>query len=180
LFDWIHLLGRGHRYVATGSSDSHNLAFLDPGLPRTMIRHGIGTTDATDADVPTESVLGALKSGRVTVTSGPILEATVNGRGPGETASGVGKRARLEVRVQAAPWVDVASLSVLLGGQGKLLHWVPVPRTGQTLRLQRRFDIPVESKTFVIIVAEGERPLPNASREGTLPFAFTNPIWLEP
>jgi hypothetical protein len=178
--DWIHLLGRGHRYVATGSSDSHNLAFLDPGLPRTMIRHGIGTSDATDVDVSPASVLHALKAGRVTVTSGPILEATVNGRGPGETATGVGKRARLEVRVQAAPWVDVASLSVLLGGQGRLLHWVPVPRTGQPQRLRRIFDIPVESKTFVIVAAEGERPLPNASRDGTLPFAFTNPIWLEP
>ena len=180
LFDWIHLLGRGHRYVATGSSDSHNLAFLDPGLPRTMIRHGVGTSDATDLDVPADGVLQALKAGRVTVTSGPIIEASVGGRGPGETATGVGKRARLEVRVQAAPWVDVASVSVLLGGEGKLLHWAPVPRTGQALRLRRTFDIPVEGKTFVIVAAEGERALPNASRDGTVPFAFTNPIWLEP
>jgi hypothetical protein len=179
-FDWIHLLGRGQRYVATGSSDSHNLAFLDPGLPRTMIRHGIGTSDATDVDAPASAVLQALKAGHVTVTSGPIIEASVNGRGPGETATGTGKRARLEVRVQAAPWVDVASLSVLVGGEGKLLHWVPVPRTGQPLRLRRSFEIPIENKTFVIVSAEGERALPNASREGTVPFAFTNPIWLEP
>jgi hypothetical protein len=180
LFDWIHLLGRGHRYVATGSSDSHNLAFLDPGLPRTMIRHGLGNSDAKDTDVPTESVLQALKAGQVTVTSGPIIIASVNGKGPGETALGVGKRARLEISVQAAPWVDVATLSVLLGGDAKLLFWTPVPRTGKAQRLRRTFDVPVAGKTFVIVTAEGERALPNASRDGTLPFAFTNPIWLEP
>ena len=179
-FDWIHLLGRGHRYVATGSSDSHNLAFLDPGLPRTLIRHGAGSSDAADLDAPIDGVLQALKAGRVTVSSGPIIEASINGKGPGETASGVGKRARLEVRVQAAPWIDVAALSVLLGGDAKLIHWVPVPRSGKPLRLQRAFDVPVEGKSFVIVAAEGERPLPNVSRDGTVPFAFTNPIWLEP
>jgi hypothetical protein len=131
-------------------------------------------------DAPADAVLQALKAGRVTVTSGPILEARVNGRGPGETVIGAGKRVRLEVSVQAAPWVDVASLSVFLGGEAKLLHWVPVPRNGQPLRLLRNFDIPIERKTFVIVSAEGERALPNASREGTVPFAFTNPIWLEP
>jgi len=179
-FDWIHLLGRGHRYVATGSSDSHNLAFLDPGLPRTMIAHGAGTGDETDVDVPVERLLAALKAGRVTVTSGPILEARIDGRGPGETATGVGKLAKLEVTVQAAPWVDVLALEVFVGGSGKRFLWAPVPRTGKALRLRRTFDIPITEKTFVIVSAGGDRPLPNASREGTLPFAFTNPIWVEP
>ena len=48
------------------------------------------------------------------------------------------------------------------------------------VRLDRTFDVPVTDKTFVIVTARGDRGLPNASREGTMPFAFTNPIWLDP
>lgn len=180
LSDWIHLLGRGHRYAATGSSDSHKLAFLDPGLPRTMVRHGAGTDDRTDVHAPARNIVDAIKSGRSIVTSGPFIDASIDGRGPGETATGVGKRAKLRVVVRAAPWIDVRALEVLEGGRGRRVHWVEVPRTARALRLDRTFDIPVTRKTFVIVVARGQRELPNASREKTLPFGFTNPIWIEP
>jgi len=179
LLDWIHLLGRGHRYTATGSSDSHNLAFLDPGLPRTMIRHGGSGDDAADVDAPAQAVLSALKAGRATVTSGPIIEASVSGRGPGESVR-TGKLARLDVVIRAAPWIDVTSVEVLEGPRGARRYWAPVPRSKTSERLRRSFEIGVERPTFVIVVAEGSRGLPNASRDYTLPFAFTNPIWLEP
>lgn len=180
LYDWIHLLGRGHRYAATGSSDSHKLAFLDPGLPRTLIRHSASGDDATDVNAPARSVIDAIKAGRSIVTSGPVIEATIDGKGPGETVLATGKRAKLRVVVRAAPWIDVRSLEVLAGGRGERVHWVEVPRTKNVLRLDRTFEIQVPAKTFVIVAAQGQLELPNASREDTLPFAFTNPIWIEP
>lgn len=178
--DWLHLLGRGRRYTATGSSDSHNLAFLDPGLPRTLIRWGKGSSDAEDVKAPPAAIIAALKAGRAIVTSGPIIDATIGSAGPGETARGVGSKARLRVVVRAAPWVDVRAVEIYQGGSGKRLEWVQIPKKSAVLRLERVFDLPVSGPTFFVVAAQGERGLPNASRPGTVPFAFTNPIWVEP
>ncbi len=177
LADWMHLLSAGRRYVATGSSDSHKLAFLDPGLPRTYIRHGRSVSDAQDVRAPQKRVLAALKAGRAFVTSGPILDVSVNGKGPGATVR-TGPRAKVKVRVRAPSWVDVRNVEVIVGGTRKAYR--NVPRSKQVLRLDKTFDIRVPSKTYVIVTAQGERGLPNASREATQPFAFSNPIWLTP
>jgi hypothetical protein len=178
--DWLHLLGRGQRYAATGSSDSHNLAFIDPGLPRTLIHWGAAPSDDADPSAPATSIVTALKTGRAIVTSGPIIEASVSGAGPGETARGVGKTAHLRVVVKAAPWVDVRKVEIFEGGSGWHVKWTQVPRKSSVVRLDQTFDLPVDGKTFFVVSAQGERGLPNASRVGTVPFAFTNPIWVEP
>jgi hypothetical protein len=180
LRDFLRLLGTsGRRYVATGSSDSHQLAFLDPGLPRTLIAYG-GEDDEADATAPAERVLEALKAGRAIVSSGPLIEATIAGAGPGETAHHVGKRAQLRVRVRAVPWVSTRSLSVLEGPSGNLLFTLPIEPGERVLRFDRSLSIPVPAPTFVVVTVIGDVPLPNTSRSDIVPFAFTNPIWIEP
>jgi hypothetical protein len=181
--DWIQLLGRGHRYAATGSSDSHKLAFLDPGLPRTLVRWAAsagGGDDARDVEAPVQNVLDAIKAGKSIVTSGPIIDASVSGKGAGETASGIGRTAKLRVLVRAAPWIDVTSVEVLEGGQARRVHHRAIPASRRVERLNVTFDVPVAAPTFVIVVVEGQRGLPTATRPRTRPFAFTNPIWLVP
>ena len=175
--DWMHLLSAGRRYVATGSSDSHKLAFLDPGLPRTYIRHGGANADVDDVRASHKSVLAALKAGRAFVTSGPILDVQVNGKGPGETVA-TGGRASVRVQVRAPSWVDVRAVKVFVGG--KRVAYQNVPRSKNVLRLDKTFNVNVPSDSYVIVTAQGERGLPNASREATQPFAFSNPIWLKP
>jgi hypothetical protein len=180
LYDWIHLLGRGQRYAATGSSDSHKLAFLDPGLPRTLIRHGAATSDDRDVEAGAQQIVDAIKRGNSIVTSGPILDVSIGDKGPGETVLGAGKSVKLRVIVRAAPWIDVSAIEVLVGGRGERVHWAKVPRSRRPIRLDRTFDLRLTGKTFVIVTAQGERELANAARKQTLPFAFTNPIWIEP
>jgi hypothetical protein len=178
--DWIHLLGSGQRWPATGSSDSHKLAFLDPGLPRTLIRHGGPLDDRTDVHASAAQIISALKAGRSIVTSGPIVEASVAGKQPGEVAAGVGGSPRLEVRVRAAPWIDVNVLEIYVGGSGKPWRVQRIPRSSTVLRFSGAFDVPIRAKSFIIVAAHGEQPLPSASRPTTRPLAFTNPIWVEP
>jgi hypothetical protein len=180
LRDWMHLLGDGHRYAATGSSDSHKLAFLDPGLPRTLIRHQDGGSDEQDRLVSAQRVIAALKAGRVQVTSGPVIDARVAGKGPGDTALGVGRSTKLHVTVRAAPWVNVAQVEVLQGGAARQVHWARVPRSRKVLRFDRDFDLKVTGSTFVVVVAQGSYGLPNTSRDHIVPFAFTNAIFVEP
>lgn len=176
--DWMHLLGRGQRYAATGSSDSHGLAFLDPGLPRTLIHYGASKSDVDDLSARPAELIAALKRGNAIVTSGPIIEATIDGKGPGETARG--KRAHLRVVVRAAPWIDVRAVEIFQGGRDKRVKWQQVPRSKHVTRLDQTYDFPVTEPSFFVVTAQGERGLPNASRDGTTPFAFTNPIWVEP
>src|SRR5690606_10816866 len=40
LMDYLRQLGLGRRYTATGNSDSHKLFYIDPGIPRNLIRYG--------------------------------------------------------------------------------------------------------------------------------------------
>jgi hypothetical protein len=179
LVDWLHLLGRGQRYAATGSSDSHKLAFLDPGLPRTLVRHGGVADDARDVAAPVPAVLAAIKAGRSIVTSGPILDVAIAGAGPGETARVSGGRATLRVAVRAAPWIDVRRVEVLEGGNGTRIKLWQIARKRAVERLNATLEIPVTQPTFVVITAEGDDSLPNASRP-TRPFGFSNPIWIQP
>jgi hypothetical protein len=177
--DWLHLLELGERWPATGSSDSHKLAFLDPGLPRTMIRHGSGGDDRSDVHAPISNVLRALKAGHSFVTSGPLLHASINGKSAGERASGVGRTPTLHVRVEAAPWIDVTELEVHAGGSGEPVARLRLKPIAGTLRYEGHVALAIQRSTFVVVAAHGERPLPNASR-ATRPFAFTNPIWVDP
>ncbi|HEY8943322.1 MAG TPA: CehA/McbA family metallohydrolase, partial [Polyangiaceae bacterium] len=115
LAEFLRLLGGGRRYVATGSSDSHKLAFLDPGVPRTWIAHGGAPDDATDASAPVADVLRALKAGNAIVSSGPFLDVKIGETGPGQTLYAAGSRSTLRVRVFAPPWVSTSWLKVLEG-----------------------------------------------------------------
>ena len=179
LLDYLRVLGTGRHYVATGSSDSHQLAFLDPGLPRTWIAYG-AADDEGDATAPAERVLASLKAGRAVVSSGPLIEASVAGAGPGETAHHVGKRPQLKLRVRAAPWISTAWVTVLEGPSGNVLARVAIPKSERAVRLERTLRLEVAGPTFVVVTVRGDAPLPNTSRTDIVPFAFTNPIWLEP
>jgi hypothetical protein len=179
LMDWIRLLGQGKRYTATGNSDSHKLFYVDPGLPRNLVHWGTVATDAEDWRASAAEIVAAVKAGKVQVTSGPVLDVDVDGKGPGETARGGGKK-KLRIRVRAAPWIDVSEVEVLVGGDARRVRFIAVPKSSQPLRLDTTVDLAVASKTFVVVVARGSRDLPNVHSAKVRPFAFTNPIWLEP
>jgi hypothetical protein len=180
LFDWIRLLGQGHRFVATGSSDSHKLFFVDPGVPRTMIRFADGGDDKSDLTAPAKALVAALKAGHATVTTGPILDVTLNGKKPGETVRGSEDK-ELAIRVRAAPWIRVDEVEVLLGPQGNRVRWISLSKGKRDIvRLDTKFTLRVPAKSFVVVLAKGNTPLPNVYSSGIKPFAFTNPIWVAP
>ncbi len=181
LSDWLHQLGRGRRYTATGSSDSHKLGILDPGLPRTFVRCRDSKSDADDFKAPLDECLKALKAGKAQVTSGPFIDARVLGKGPGETATLKRSTFELEVSVQAAPWIDVSQLEVLAGSDGKRIHFQTFKQTrGSVERFRGKLKLSLpEGSSFIVVVAQGSRGLPNVSREYTVPFGFTNPIYLK-
>lgn len=176
--DWRHLLGKGHHYTATGNSDSHKLFFIDPGVPRTMIFVG-GTDDEADVRVDPEAAVAAVRAGHVMVTSGPFVEASIAGAGPGDTARIAGKFVDVDVRVRAAPWIDVSEVAVYVGAEKRPAVVRPVAPSTAVLRFDGKLRLQAPSDTFVVVLARGETPLPNVYSKHAKPLAFTNPIWIK-
>jgi hypothetical protein len=181
--DWLHLLARGQRVVANGSSDSHQVRFQWAGYPRTYVRVDGG--NATDAD----AVLRALRAGRAFVTSGPFLEAWVAGRGMGEVAAVEGGVLPVRVRLRAPPWMEVDTVDLFVGPE--LVRSLPVAPVGEgkhhahrhegVVRFDEVVELPAPSRdSFVVVRARGARPLDDFfGREDVRPLAFTNPIWID-
>jgi hypothetical protein len=192
--DWLRLLTLGYRYVATGDSDSHRIQYQWAGYPRTYValpREQAGDNGGT---VDVTALIAALKEGHAFVTSGPIVEATVNGQGPGYTVFTPQPVARLHVVVRAAPWIDVTEVEVMLGVN--TLTRVSVPArptvTGSpvgdlatasqaAVRFERDFDVPMSGsgQRFVVVIVRGTRSMDDVLPYMPIqPLAFTNPIWL--
>ncbi|MBX3128771.1 MAG: CehA/McbA family metallohydrolase [Polyangiaceae bacterium] len=179
VMDWVRLLGQGYRFTATGSSDSHKLFFVDPGLPRTLIYHGPSSSDDDDLSASVASVVAALRRGQATVTSGPILDVTWGGKGPGEVAPAGTHPMR--VRVRAAPWVSVSEVEVLVGAKANRVRYFSIPKTRRdVVRLDETFELRLPEGGFVIVLARGSTPLPNVFYAGVKPLGFSNPIWAGP
>jgi hypothetical protein len=189
LQDYYALLDAGQRYAATGSSDSHRIQYQWAGYPRTMIRVTAGHDDPAHID-PAE-VVGALKAGRAAVTDGPILELELERALPGGDVVAASRTVLGRLVVRAAPWVDVTSANVVMGG--KIVQTFDVPSrplsTGpevgtpdelaaRTVRLDA--EVRVEP-TWVLATARGTRTLDDILPFMPIqPFAATNPIFIRP
>jgi hypothetical protein len=193
LHDWYSLLNQGFHYIATGSSDSHRVQYQWAGYPRTMVSIPVTAPVDEALGVDPLAVISALKKGHAYVTSGPILDLEVEGAHPGEEASAVGGRVRAHITVRAAPWVDVTSVDIVVGG--RVVQTIPIepkktitgPEEGslrdaqlRTLRLEETVNVDVvPTEGWVLLVAHGTR-----KEDDVLPFmpvpplAFTNPVWL--
>jgi hypothetical protein len=199
LRDYWALLDFGWRYVATGSSDSHRIQFHWAGYPRTMVMIDPGaTSDSGDAHVDPLAVVASIKKGHATVTSGPMIELVLGAARPGDEIDTTSESVRGHLRVRAAPWVDVASVEVVVGqiGSGyKVVESFEVPTRAtqigsepgtlaeaqeRTIRFDHDLDVAIgPDNGWVQIVVRGERRM-----DDVLPFmpvppmAFTNPVYV--
>jgi hypothetical protein len=204
LRDWLHLFEAGLPLWATASSDSHTVQYTAAGYPRTYVRvdgpgaggEGDGAAASGGEGGPPETgrVIEGLRRGRAVLTSGPFVDVSSDGRGPGERVAVRDGRARVRVRVLAAPWVDATGLDVLVGGKSVLRRDLPLrpTRTGppgpsaeaerlEAVRFDEELEVPVapDARTLVVVV-RGERGvgdvLPYMNHQ---PLAITNPLVLE-
>lgn len=180
--DWFVLLSAGRRISATGNSDSHGLALEQVGFPVNLVQA------QRPADVP-----GAVKAGRLGVSTGPVVDLVVRDADttatPGDTFVAAGGWADVEIRVRAAPWVPVRE--VRLVHDGEVVHRAPIPTGGggvSRARVMLRRDVTQDGW----LVAEAGWPIDDESATspdvpgiygrvapGYVPLGFTNPVWLQ-
>lgn len=176
LRDWFNLLNRGQRVAAVGNSDSHDVSAEIAGVPR---NYTPSTTDEP-GDIDVREVASALRAGNVFTTTGPFVEFTVNGKPMGSTVTLTPDddgEVTLAVRVQAAHWVDVDRVKIVVNGD--VVREVPVEGAGRVVRLETKVPLPMVSDGWVCVLVEGDTPLDpivHTQNRPILPLAVTNPV----
>jgi hypothetical protein len=190
--DWFALLNLGYRFVATGDSDSHRIQYQWAGYPRTLIAAGEAASGEKGPLDPA-AIVAALKKGHAIVTNGPVLSLDVAGGHAGDEVITKEDPVHVHVVVRAAPWVDVTSLEIVVGGQ--TVQTLPVPSrptkigsepgtleeaSARTVRLDKELAVPLgAANAWVVAVAHGTRKLDDVLPfMPTVPLAFTNPVWV--
>jgi hypothetical protein len=161
--DWVSLLRQGIRLTGTANSDSHDKR-QQVALPRNMV----AVADDRIAGFDVRQFSDSIRKGRLYGTSGPLLEVALSGTPLGGTHSGA--KARLEVRVMTADWIDAGTLRVFVNGD--LEREAKVPEDGRFTA-----DLEFARDAFVHVEVEGVAGEDYATvYPGFLPYAFTNPI----
>ncbi len=154
--DWFDLLNSGIQVTGVGNSDSHALQVELAGLPVNLIR-----CEPVDMDC----VVQALRNGEVTVTTGPVPALVLEG---GEA----------RVTVQAAPWVPVQELRLVINGEVVVRGPPEEPLTWPL----------TETQDYWILAEAGwppeqDAPLTETDYDlvapGYVPVGFTNPIFVD-
>jgi hypothetical protein len=145
--DWFNLLNIGYTYLGVGTCDSHSSSD-EAGQFRTMVYVG----DDDPANQSDRAVVTALRTHRVLVTNGPMLDFFVNDA----TSGAMGKTlvdgdgtVSLTVSLTSAPWIGVGRVNVYRNG---LLAKKLDIEKGRDLvgnPLRETFDLPLD------VTAEG-------------------------
>lgn len=175
LFDWFNLLNTGKRYTAIGGSDSHHLFRQWVGYPRTYVQ----VDDDRPSSVTPDQIAQAIRKGKALVTTGPFIEMRVEGFGPGELVTAKKGQVKVEIKVQAASWIDVRHLEVYANGEQKAQIDFRSP-PGAVERSTFTLKLGFSGDAWIVAVVRGEKPMDKVlPLSPIVPFAFTNPVFID-
>ncbi len=135
---WHYTLSQGVLKTGTANSDSHSLTDNTVGMPQNLV----ATTSPGGTAFDIVSFNRALKEGRSLGTNGPIIDATIGGRGFSLKAFAPAAGATVKVKVSSAPWIPVEEVRFIVNGEvKKVLGNLPLPadpfaQTGSLVRYE--------------------------------------------
>jgi hypothetical protein len=175
--DWFWLLDHGHTVTATGNSDTHHLNYNIGGYPRNYIR----ALEDRPSSVTPVALARAIKSHRSFFTTGPFVRLRVDGAEMGETVTTRRGVVRVEVEVQAAPWVSVSSAALYVSGK-EAKRWA-VPPSAEAVRLRDAIDVSLQGDGWIVARVDGDKTLApvvgDNKRFDVRPLALTNPVFVD-
>jgi len=175
--DWYALLNHGHLATATGNSDTHHLTFNLGGYPRNYVR----VLDDRPENVQPAEIARAVRGHHAFFTTAPFVRVRVGSAGIGDVAPAPGGHARVEIEVQAAPWVAVDRVTLVVNGK-EAKKW-DVPVSTEVVRFKEGFDVSVPRDGYLVVRVDGDKimaPIVGDRKTfGVLPLALTNPVFLD-
>jgi len=182
--DWLHLLKRGYYFPIVGASDSHGIDGKEPGYSRTYVNYN----GKKGQDIDVKALMSALRKGRSFVSNGPIVTFTINTQHiPGDLLTEKSGHVDVRIRVQAAPWISVDEVRVIVNGERKMILPVKAPRE-QILKFQEKIALNLKYDSYIAVEVLGSETLfpvvqrrskNNGYKCGPLPYALTNPIFVD-
>lgn len=189
VFNWLQLLNQGFRIFGVVNTDSH---YNFHGS--SSVRNWIQSPTDDPAKIKPMDVVHAAEQGRLVMSNGPYLEASLTETGKsksvvsGQDIAASSGKVTLSVRVQAPNWVDVDRVFVLINGRLHQQHNYSKQehpdrfKTG-TLRFESQLDLKLKDDSHVIVVCGSDKPL---GPKVVGPFwgtyraaAITNPIFVD-
>ncbi|MCC6752243.1 MAG: CehA/McbA family metallohydrolase [Deltaproteobacteria bacterium] len=175
--DWFALLNLGRRYVATAGSDAHRLPVQDPGTPRTFIHWQLDAREDDDAvRARPAQVASALKAGRATLTSGPVVHFSVGGKPLGALVPLPKGGVPALVEIYAPPQQELQRAELVANGR---IEQRFAMAAGRSLRLRQRLVLRPAKDTWYVLRVAGASADPTQRPRPVRPFALTNPIWVD-
>ncbi len=175
--DWFALLNHGHLVTATGNSDTHHLDHNIGGYPRNYVR----VQEDAPAALRPQEISRAVKGHRTFFTTGPFVSLTVNGVAIGDVAPAKGGAGKVEIGVQAAPWVAVSTVTLYVNG-AEAKRWT-VPPSTEAQRFRGTFDVTLPRDGWVVVRVDGDKDLSPVVGDrihfDVRPLALTNPVFLD-
>ena len=184
-FYWLQLLNQGRHVWCVAVSDAHRIFGGGVGAWRTYVS---SSTDEPGAIDPSEIIRNA-KAGRMMITNGPFLEVeTADGLPVGSTIHAEGY-VDLTVKVQAADWIEVDRVQVLVNGRmPKELSYTakkhPQMFHSGVVRFEEVIRVPLQEDAHLIVAAVDENSEVSKgwglNPQGRMrPTAYTNPIYVD-
>lgn len=185
---WMSWIEQGHPATATAASDTHRIAVVPIGLPRTYVR----VSDDAPAAFDGAAFDASLASMHAIGTNGPFVEAELVGEassaGVGEILSPATGTVGLHVRVQAPCWIPVGDLRVFANGVLFLSVDAGAAPCSGALRFDDTFTVMPAEDTYYVVELEERLPRDTSSFQkqiATLLYsgmtfrAFTNPLFAD-
>jgi hypothetical protein len=177
--DWFSLLNRGLRYTAVGGSDARSIARSEVGYPRTCV-----ALAAADKTLSNAAVVRALRIDRnAFVTNGPVVRVSAQGKKMGQLADAPKGRARLDIDVQAAPWLALKRIELFVNGARRGRPIAIEPSQARE-RFHQTVELKLTEDSYVVVVVRGDESLepillPGAGESAPTAIAVTNPIFFD-
>ncbi len=182
--DWLHLLNRGHYFPLVASSDSHGIDKREPGYFRTYVLYN----GKRGKNFDERTLIQAIKKGRSFGSNGPFVHLKINDLySYGETLTDKDGEIDIQIRLQSAPWVSPHEVRLLVNG--KRTRGFPVAKTkGKATDVTKKLKMKLTQDAYIIAEVTGQSSLypvtqhksyTGLSKDAIMPFALTNPVFVD-
>jgi len=182
--DWLNLMSRGYFFPIVASSDSHTIDGGQPGYSRTYVFYD----GKKGEEVDVESVISGMKKGHSFATNGPLVDLKINGTHiPGDIFTAHDSKMDIRIKVESAPWVSVNEVRLIINGERKIIFPVDA-KEDPVMKFSQTITLPVEKDCYIAAEVLGDkslfpvhqaRPRHGLRKNATLPYAVTNPIFID-